>query len=416
MRILQITDFYRPIIGGLERHVQTLAQELARRGHQVSIATLAHPGSPAREDEDGVRIYRLRGWQRALSPLYQSADRRFHPPLPDPGVVAALRTVIRQERPQVIHAHSWMLYSVLPLMRWSKARLVVTLHDYGLVCAKKTYMHHEASHQETVCTGAAFAKCLPCARAHYGRTKATAITAGLFASRRLHRRVDRFLAVSSAVAEACASGAGPHAPPIAVVPTFIPDSLLHTPAPTERPVFLPRGNGYLLFVGVLSKHKGLHILLDAYAQLPQRPPLVLIGTPYGDAPTQYPEGVHVAHNVPHAQVMAAWNGSALGVVPSIWPDPSPQVIMEAMAAGKPLIASHTGGIPDLVRDGETGVLVPPGDANALSRAIEELLRDPLRRARMGKAAQREAQRFLASAVTARIEAIYAEVVRAPARK
>src|SRR5438445_11115690 len=97
-----VSDFYPPVIGGLERYVQILSRELARRGHSVGVATLAHDGAPAFAIEDGVRLYRIPGWSsRLLKPFYNSAERRFHPTVPDPGVMAALRRVITQEIPDI---------------------------------------------------------------------------------------------------------------------------------------------------------------------------------------------------------------------------------------------------------------------------------------------------------------------------
>src|SRR5438128_7605427 len=194
MRILMVSDFYPPIIGGLERYVQTLAHELLRRGHQVSVATLWHEGSPGYELDAGVRVHRLAGWNRLLAPFYESSARQFHPTAPDPGVMAGLRHVVARERPDIVHAHGWMLYSFLPLKEWSTAGLIVTLHDYGLVCPKKTYLYNDG-----LCAGPAYARCLCCARAQYGALKAAALTTGLAVSSRLHGRVDRYLAVSAAV-------------------------------------------------------------------------------------------------------------------------------------------------------------------------------------------------------------------------
>ena len=67
MRILMLSEFYPPLIGGTERHVQTLARELVRRGHHVAVATLEHKGSPAFEEDEGVRVYRIGGWHRGRS-------------------------------------------------------------------------------------------------------------------------------------------------------------------------------------------------------------------------------------------------------------------------------------------------------------------------------------------------------------
>src|SRR5436309_15073598 len=99
MRVLMVSDFYPPVIGGMERHVQTLSRELVRRGHDVAVATLWQDGSPAFERDEGVHVHRLAGLTRLLAPFYENKERHFHPPLPDPGIMAGLRRVIAQERP-----------------------------------------------------------------------------------------------------------------------------------------------------------------------------------------------------------------------------------------------------------------------------------------------------------------------------
>ena len=77
------------------------------------------------------------------------------------------------------------------------------------------------------------------------------------------------------------------------------------------------------------------------------------------------------------------------VVPSKRPDPLPNSALEAAAAGLPVVASSHGGLPEIVRDGETGLLVPPGDHEALAAALQELSADPGRTARMGAAGAAE---------------------------
>src|SRR6476659_7827464 len=86
-----------------------------------------------------------------------------------------------------------------------------------------------------------------------------------------------------------------------------------------------------------------------------------------------------------------------------------------MAAGKPVIASAVGGLPDIVVDGTTGILVPPGDVSALRETIVLLLADPDRRARMGQAARQRADCYSASEVVPQIERVYREALesRAP---
>jgi glycosyltransferase involved in cell wall biosynthesis len=80
-----------------------------------------------------------------------------------------------------------------------------------------------------------------------------------------------------------------------------------------------------------------------------------------------------------------------------------------MAAGRPVIASRVGGLPELVVDGETGLLVPPGDAKALSHALAHLLGDAELRTRMGQAAKQRSRQFRAQTVVPRIEQIYQQL-------
>jgi len=99
----------------------------------------------------------------------------------------ALRRLVSEERPDIVHAHNWIYASFLPLKAFGNARLVVTLHDYGLVCAKKNFMHLGTQ----LCDGRRIAKCLHCATAHYGAAKAAATTLGNWASSFVAQRVWR---------------------------------------------------------------------------------------------------------------------------------------------------------------------------------------------------------------------------------
>jgi glycosyltransferase involved in cell wall biosynthesis len=364
------------------------------------VATLQHPEASEFEVDEGVRIHRIQtAWSRHLGRFYQNPERPFHPTAPDPGVMRALRQIVEAEQPDVVHARGWIIYSYLAVARRLRVPLVVTLHDYGLVCPKKTFLH-----KGSVCSGPQWLKCVDCAAEPYGTAKSLAITSGLQVSSRLHSRVDRFVAISDAVARA--SGSGTRGRPLTVIPTFIPDDVVAAGRGVERPSFLPEEDGYLLFVGGLVPTKGADVLLRAYERLEDPPELVLIGSSYGSAGTDYPEGVTVACDVPHAQVMAAWQRCSIGLVPSVWPEPFGQVAVEAMASGRPVVASDTGGLSDVVVDGETGLLVPPGDEAELAAAIERLLADPAERDRMGRAARARATGFMVSSVADRIEDLY----------
>ena len=92
-------------------------------------------------------------------------------------------------------------------------------------------------------------------------------------------------------------------------------------------------------------------------------------------------------------------------------------LLEAMTAARPVVATRVGGIPDVVADGETGILVPPENPPALAEAISRLARDAERRRQLGQAGrQRAATHFSAAAITDQIEAVYAQVAGSPQRQ
>ncbi|HEY7030765.1 MAG TPA: glycosyltransferase family 4 protein [Thermomicrobiales bacterium] len=405
MRVLMVTDFYPPAIGGVERHVQGLSRALVRRGHHVGVATLEFAGAGPGDDDQGVRIHRIRGSSQRLPRLFGNPHRPWAPPLPDPELVLGLRRIIDQERPDVVHGHDWLARSFLPLKRWSGAAFVLSLHYYTLSCAKKSLVRSGAP-----CDGPGVAKCVRCAADHYGRAKGPIVAVGNHIAGVAERKTaDRIIAVSQATAtgNGLTTDAGPH---LVVVPNFVPEPLDAAPVDLDPYLRQLPADGFLLFVGDLRRDKGIEVLLRAYAGLKDAPPLVLIGKLWPESPTVFPDGVRVLADWPNEAVMAAWRRSLFGIVPSIWPEPFGIVLIEAMASGRPVVASRIGGIPDVVDDEQTGLLVPPADPRALRDAIARLLSDCELRRRMGQEATRRVDRFREATVVPRIEQIYQDAI------
>jgi len=403
MRILMLSQFYPPIIGGIEQHVRNLSAELVTRGHEVAVATLWQEGLPELENDRGVRVYRIRGTLQRAAWLFSEKQRRHAPPFPDPELVAGLRSVIARERPDVVHAHNWLVHSFLPLKVWSGARLVLTLHDYSLVCAKHRFVYHDS-----VCDGPGF-KCFGCATAHYGLPRGVPTVLANWSMGFAERAaVDMFLPVSQAVADG--NDLVNSRLRFQVIPNFIPDAVAAT-ASRDRlyDAQLP-AEDYLLFVGDITPDKGVLVLLKAHAELPSPMPLVLIGRRDAAIPANPGKNVIILENLPHDAVMRAWSKSMMGLAPSVVPEACPTVVMEAMATGRPVIASRIGGTVDLVSDEETGLLVPPGDASALRKAMDRMILDPDLRTRMGQAAKRRVLEFQAKSVVPRIEQVYRQIV------
>ena len=392
--------------------MQTLSRGLASRGHEVVVVAQTADGSATRVEADHeVKVFRLQGSTKCLRRFYRQPEMLYHLPIPDPVVARQLKRILKREAPDIVHAHSWMMYSYLPV-HTRGTRVVVTAHDYGFVCAKKSYIYRDQT-----CSGPGPMKCLGCSSRHYGYVKGTAIASGLWASGTLHPRIDAWYAVGRTVATATHGGRKLGDVSIEVIPTFIPDEAVEVGRAAPRPTFVPNQGEYLIFVGALGTHKGLNVLLEAYRGLAPTLPLVIIGTPQHDTPDSWPAGATVHTSVEHADVMAALRHSALAVVPSTWEEPLPQVAIEAMACGRPVIASAVGGLRDLVSSGRDGVLVKPGDSVALREAIRTLLAAPGLRHRLGAAAEITARSYFASAAVAMLEERFMELCAgAPSRR
>lgn len=412
MRILMVTQFYSPTIGGQERVVEDLSRELIARGDHVAVAALQQGGLPRVGEVAGVRVHRIESTSSRFFPGYVDPTRPHAPPAVDPKAAAELRRVIRLEKPDVVHGHDWLIHSFLPLKRADGPGLLVTLHDQSLVCANKRLIRNGEA-----CSGPGPAKCLRCSASHYGLAKGPAITVGNWVMSALERGlVDMFLPVSRAVADAArlAERGTPHR----VIPNFLP-TVATDGIPGETVSGLP--SEFVLFVGDVSRDKGVGVLLEAHRLLEDPPPLVLIGriidpdvlTPaVGERISSAsllaaPIGnVRAVGPQPHEAVLDAFKRCTVTVVPSLMPEAFGLVALEAMSASRPVIASDIGGLPDIIRDDEDGILVEPGDVEALRAALARILTDSALRARLRVAATRRAGEFAAEVVVPQVEQAY----------
>lgn len=398
MRVLMLAQFYAPVIGGEERMVEELARALSARGHDVAVATLRSDGLPETEEQGGVRIHRLPGLAARLPLLFSDTGRRHAPPAPDPETVRALARVVHAERPDVVHGHNWLAHAYLPLRRRTPAAYVLSLHDYSLVCATKRLVR-----RGTPCSGPGPVKCVQCASGQYGPLigpPTAALTRVMGQAQR--RAADLLLPVSEAVARAC--GLPGDRTPWEVIPNFVPDDLQAAAAPGDPALAaLPDGE-FILFAGDVVADKGVGVLLDAHAGLPDAPPLVLAGRLEDPALAAPRPGVIHLGPLARGALLAAWQRCAVAVAPSLTPETFGLVALEAMTAGRPVVVARSGGLPGVV--GDAGVVVPPGDAGALRAALAALLADPGRRAALGVAAAERARGFTASRVIPQVEDAY----------
>lgn len=279
---------------------------------------------------------------------------------------AEVRRLAREHRPDIVHCHNLfpaLSPAVLRTAAGAGAAVVVTLHNYRLLCLPATFQRRGALCE--LCLGHVPWRGV----VHRCYRRSAAGSAALATSFTLHRAVGTFDRVALYLA----------------VSEFVRGKHLEGGLPPERIVVKPNfawkaprreGPGeYFLFLGRLSPEKGLDTLLASWRDIPA--PLVVVG----DGPDERrlrreaPANVELRGLVPPAEIPSIIAGARALVVPSRWYEGSPRSIVEAYAGGVPVIASAIGALPEVVEDERSGLLVEPGDEAALAGAARRLLDD-----------------------------------------
>lgn len=382
MKIVLIVSSYAPHIGGLQTAVRELAHALQARGDDVTVITQRHPRSLAgNEIVDGIRV------RRAFFMMPRWADvQRGRIDLVLGGVVFFPLTCIwlvlylwRNDGAVVnLHFVGAPALFVALAQQMLGFRLIVSLHGNDVAG-----LAEQGGFQRWVF--------------EYTLARATVVTAP---SRAL---ADRAAALIPAVRER-----------LAIVPNGVKECEGKSNA--SRPSWLP-GAEFLLAVSRLERVKGMDVLVEAVAvarERGMRVPLVIIGDGMEAAALRQlakkraPSQIHFVGAQSHGAALEAMRMARLVIVPSR-NESFGLTALEALACGKAVIASQVGGLPDIVREGETGWLVPPENATALADAIISALNQPGLCSEYGERGQAMARsEYSWTAIAARYSQLYAE--------
>ncbi|HZT96641.1 MAG TPA: glycosyltransferase family 4 protein [Chloroflexota bacterium] len=354
MRIVLFTASYPPRIGGVETVTHRLAQELLSRGHEVEVVTHRYPRRlPARERIDGLEV-RRRIYPNLLPgpvPRSRGAVLKSLAALP----IAALEVLylcihLLRKRPHVISAHYFSAPVAYCILAAKFVRVPLVLSFHGSDAATVPY---PASYRWTVRVAMEAAdSVIACSH-----NLASYLRAGT--PRRLHPK----LSVAHYGVDASVLGSGDTDSDVVLLPSR------------------------------LVAKKGIDVAIQAIAELRDRGLPVPLWVA-GDGPlrgrlthlvSQLDLGgqVRFLGPVPHFGLPELINRARFVLVPSYW-EAFGMIVLEAMAAGKAVVATTNGGPSEIVMDGESGLLVPAGDPIALAGAIEALWTEPRRAAAMGR--------------------------------
>jgi glycosyltransferase involved in cell wall biosynthesis len=342
--------------------VHNLAVALRQEGIQVVVVAPSAPTVPRHEIIDGIEIHRFRYAPRRFETLAYTGTMNTQVSAGIGGKLAmaaflasglaASRRVARRAGVDVVHAHWWFPGGLTA--RWLRTLAglpyLITLHGSDLRLALGSPL---------------------------GKRLFRAVAAGASA----------ITAVSSWLARGAADIGGGAAPVVAPMPVltdlFFPD---HTREPQR-----------LLFVGKLSPQKGLDRLLRAMAHMKQRPTLTVVGAGRLDDTSLralarelgLDDRIEWLPILPQSQLAVQYRRAAIHVIPAL-DEGLGLTAVESLLSETPVIAFDSGGMPDVVVHGRTGLLVPPGDEVQLARALDELSSDDARRAAMGRAGRSHA--------------------------
>lgn len=367
MKIALVSPYDIAVPGGVNTHIAHLAREFRAYGHTVRVIA---PGPRPALDPDTIVLGRT-------LPI-PSGGSLAHVTI-TPWLGPRVRRLLAWERFDVIHLHEPLISSLtLEVLRGAQTTIVATFHA-----------------------------------AHEGGSKLYALFRPLLAP--LVARLDARIAVSPAAARL----AGRYFPcAYTIVPNGIDAARFAAPQPWPRG--LPRGP-YLLFVGRLEPRKGVPYLLRAYARLvPSFPDLrlVVVGTGRQRArcaawvAAHGLTDVHFAGYVPDAALPAYYQHAAVFCAPNTGNESFGIVLLEAMAAGCPVVASDIEGFRTVLTHEVDGLLVPPRDPEAMAAAVARLLTDcRLRRSLIARGRARATQ-FAWPRIAETILALYARAAAA----
>ena len=442
MKILLVSPHYPPrFMGGVEVYTQRLARALSARNHAVQIVAVdAIDGASV----DGIQVETTLDAGVEVSRLSLPAAQGFRNTFHRPEVERWLRDHLDRHRPDVVHLQSGYLIgdAVLAAASATATPLAVTLHDFWFICPRITLQHPDGR----CCTGPDTpAKCAGCLATEQRRyrlpyrllgPRSSAVVTQLFA--RLPRSWSAIPNLAADVASRRSRLLGGLATADAILSPsqFVRRQLMEAgfdgsrievvrlgvePVPraarraiAENDVRLRIG-----FLGQIAPHKGVHVLIEAMRYCRERRiELVIHGrfdrdVAYTTRLRQLAEGdprIVLAGPLERSQVADFFARIDVLAVPSLWYENSPLVILEARAAGRPLLASRLGALVEQVADEQDGLLAEPGNPRAFAAHIDRLAGTPELVDRLASALQPPAT------VDEEVEAlcqVYARLVRTP---
>lgn len=371
MKIALVSPYDYPYPGGVTEHVAALDKHFRELGHDTRIIA----ASSTDEDVLGEHIIKVSG---AILPVSVSGSKARV--AYSPQVYQRVKKILQEEQFDVVHIHEPTIPMLsIAVLRHSHAINVGTFHAYRETTSAYAYMR-------------------PLIKRVLGR-----LDGRIFVSDAVQESITRYFPGD-----------------YVIIPNGIDYARFSSPTtqPIER---FNDGRPNILFVGRMEKRKGFRHLIRAFVYIKKEIPdarLIVVGA-YEDkekgpflryARTHKLHGVHFVGRVSPEDLPRYYRTATVFCAPSTGFESFGIVLLEAMAAGVPIIASDIPGYRGVLENGRGGLLVPPGDEQAIARAITSLLRDPAKKARMSECGRQTAAEHDWSIIAQRVLDYYAQLI------
>jgi glycogen synthase len=415
--VLVATDSFPPDCGGSGWSTYELARGLRDRGHAVTVVQ-PRPGTSSGWRErtyDDLRVIEFGAPAPAIPYLRNYfKNERLHARL-----TGHLADLVRRERADIVHGqHVLTGLPAIAAARHAGIPSVCTVRDYWPVCYWSDLIHTSAP-EGPLCPGCSAGMMTRCIRPRAGAAWPLALPMIPYMRGNLRRKREGLAAASAvvAVSSTIAADLRARAPEIAgtrleIIPNGVNVAALRARASDTTP---PATGPYALYLGKLAPNKGTSLLVPTVDRADLDWPLVIAGdgpdrAAIEQAARRSGRDIRLLGWIDHDATVAWMAHASMLLFPSRGPESLSRVLIEASALGVPIAAMNTGGTPDIVQHGRTGLL--SSTAAGFARDVRRLREDAALRGRLGLAAIAHATAaFDAPTVVGRVEALYLDLLR-----
>ena len=365
LKILFSTSFYPPYhLGGDAIHVKYLAEELAKKGHEVHVLCSLDAYQIKRKnfdvlkqesDKRNIFVHRIKSPLNGIDPLIvYILGRSLY-------VQKRFSLVLKKVFPNVVHHHNISLLGYSILEKKNSYLSLYTAHDYWLICQTNNLLRNGSK----ICDKK---QCYSCA---VGSKRFPQLWRHLKGFKKAIRSIDLLISPSDFVRRRLLQE-------IEVKSLTLPNF-----APNPPACISPTGfSDYFLFVGMLEKHKGILNLLNLFKESRHEISARLVIAGGGglsnyirDFIKKYSLGDKILFLgfVDNKKLYSLYSNALALIVPSIWPENAPLVSLEALSVGTPVIASNIGGLPEIIRKIDTGLIF--NDLSALKDKLQNFSKE-----------------------------------------